>query len=198
MPVLAVWGETSHSLFSFTTMELKEKKIDNSGQKTRQEQLDEVFIQGPGEMMEKYSRPEKKKNRYFKDLVWYWMLIRTPVFILAGLEISLYFLSLIPGLKFVMIEVFDPILFLVNFIFFGWLMVLVLKKKGENLWQGTVTLFLAGFALGLIMSIFKIFWIREYWTFYNLIVEPVFMGMIAVIVGLIVSLFIKKNKKIIN
>ena len=126
------------------------------------------------------------------------MLIRTPVFILAGLEISLYFLSLIPGLKFVMIEVFDPILFLVNFIFFGWLMVLVLKKKGENLWQGTVTLFLAGFALGLIMSIFKIFWIREYWTFYNLIVEPVFMGMIAVIVGLIVSLFIKKNKKIIN
>ena len=77
---------------------------------------------------------------------------------------------------------------LVDFVFFGWIAWQVRVRKGETFWQALVTVFLAGFWLGVVMSIFKALWIREYWTIFNLISEPVFMGLVAVVIGLVVSL----------
>jgi len=126
-------------------------------------------------------------------LEWYWDIIHKPVLVLAGLEIVLYILALAPNLKILMMEVFDPLMLLVDLVFFGWLFASVIKKKKENCWQGLVTVFLAGFALGFILSIFKAFWIREYWTLFNVIIQPVYLGLLAAAVGLVVSLFVKRK-----
>lgn len=178
-------------------------KINNISQKSSDEQLDKV-LGSIGTVPENKKEVEKKvflqfedvqKNKQkkilFKDLGWYWEIIKKPVLALAGLEFFLYILALVPSLKLLMIGVFDPILLLVDFVFFGWLFAQVIKKKKESMWQGLVTVFLAGFALGLLLSIFKAFWIREYWTLFNVMVEPVYRGVLAVAVGLAVSLVVK-------
>jgi hypothetical protein len=184
----------------------QQNKYNNFGEKSTGEDLERALDNpsGVGDSAQNKQGAEKKifvqrdeflskevKKRLFKDLDWYWKIIKKPVKILAGLEILLYILAIVPALRLLMLGVFDPILLLVDFVFFAWLVWQVRIKKQENLWQAVVTVFLAGFALGLVVSIFKAIWIREYWTIFNLITEPVFMGLLAVAVGLIVSLVIK-------
>ena len=149
----------------------------------------DVFIQ-----QDEFKSIRKKLDSKFKDLEWYWRLIKKSVLILFSLQVVVYILSLFSGLKLLMMGVFDPLLLIVDFIFWGWLVAEIKLKYKENLWQVSVTMFLAGFSLGVLVSIFKFFWFREYWTIFNLIAEPVFMGIIAVFVGLVSWLFIRKNK----
>jgi len=147
-----------------------------------------VFMQ-----KDEFIQKKNKLNKKFKDLEWYWKLIKKPILILFGLQVSVYILSLVPGLKLLMVGVFDPLLLLVDFVFFGWIVAEVKLKNNENLWQALVTVFLGGFTLGILVSILKFFWFREYWTIFNLIAEPVFMGLIAVIVGLVAWVFIRRK-----
>ena len=67
-------------------------------------------------------------------------------------------------------------------------------KRKEGLVQGLVTVFLAGFGLGLVMAVFEVIWIREFWTIFNLIVGPVYMGILAIVVGLVVGVFVGRKK----
>ena len=177
--------------------DFNEQKVDNSELKSSAQQLDHVLDKIEAEKQIFFQEDELKKNRakkiVFKDLGWYWEMIRKPVLILAGLEIALYLLALAPNLKILMMEVFDPLMLLVDLVFFGWLFASVIKKKKETAWQGLVAVFLAGFALGFILSIFKTFWIREYWTLFNVIAQPVYLGLLAVVIGLVVSLFVKRK-----
>lgn len=191
-------------------MEDKENKYSNLGENQADEQLERVLenLDGLEDRESEVKNKAKVKQRVFmqkdemavgkegmfKDLAWYVGIIRKPVLVLAGLEILLYVLALFDSLKLVMTEVFDPILLLVDLIFFGWIAWQVRLKRGESLWQALVSVFLAGFGVGLIMSIFKAVWIREYWTIFNLITEPVFMGLVAVVVGLVVGLAIGRQK----
>ncbi|MFH1226106.1 MAG: hypothetical protein V1684_02405 [bacterium] len=51
---------------------------------------------------------------------------------------------------------------------------------------------LAGLLAGLLLAIFKIFWYHKFWTFFNLISEPLMLGFLgAVLVRWSVSLFDK-------
>jgi hypothetical protein len=134
------------------------------------------------------------KASLFKDLAWYWRIIRNWVFFLSGLEILVYFLALFERLAVIMLELVDPLLIIVDFVVFGYLTVKIKRQLQESWWQALVTDFLAGFGLGLIMAVFKAFWIREFWTIFNLITEPVFMGLIAVTVALIVGIFVKRKR----
>ena len=174
-----------------------EEKVDNLEPKSNSQQLDDVLDKLEVEKQVFFQGDEFKKDRakkiVFKDLGWYWAMIRKPVLILAGLEIALYLLALVPNLKILMMEVFDPLILLVDFVFFGWLFSSVVRRKEETFWQGLITVFLAGFALGFILSIFKAFWIREYWTLFNVIAQPVYLGLLAVAIGLVVSLFVKRK-----
>ncbi len=182
-------------------------KYKNYGENSAEEQLERVLNNPDGLEEKEKKEVEKKvfvqqpsefgvgvKKGIFKDLDWYWQVIKKPVIILAGLEILVYGLSLFSELKLMMSEVFDPILLLVDFVFFGWIVWQVRIKKGETFWQGIVTVFLAGFALGLVMSIFKALWFREYWAIFNLITQPVFMGLVAVVIGLLVSIAIGRKR----
>ncbi len=149
----------------------------------------DIFIQ-----QDEFKSNKRKLDSKFKDLEWYWQLIKKPVLILFGLQLIVYILSLFSSLELLMLDVFNPLLLIIDFLFWGWLVAEIKLKYKENLWQASVTMFLAGFFLGVLVSIFKFFWFREYWTIFNLIAEPVFMGMLAIFVGLISWLFIKKNK----
>lgn len=162
--------------------------IEDSGVKN-QEVEKKIFLQ-KGEAV---ASQVKTKKKLFKDLGWYWDIIRRPVKILAGLEILVSFLSSFDSLRSLMLNVVDPLLLLVILIFFGWVIWQVRIKKEESFWQAIVTVFIAGFVLGLVSSVFKAVWIREYWTIFNLTTEPVFMGLVGVVVGLIVGLVVRKK-----
>ena len=175
---------TSHMLWTFDGSPL-DKEIDETDKTVVEKK---VFIQ------KDEFRPKKiEQYKKFKDLEWYWKLIKKPVLILFGLQAIIYVLSFFSVLKLLMVGFFDPLLLLVDFVFFGWLVAEVKLKYKENLWQTVVTVFLAGFTLGILVSILKFFWFREYWTIFNLIAEPVFMGIIAVVVGLVAWVFIRRK-----
>ncbi|OIO18487.1 hypothetical protein COV56_02775 [Candidatus Kuenenbacteria bacterium CG11_big_fil_rev_8_21_14_0_20_37_9] len=144
----------------------------------------------------------KQSKQKFKDIAWYIILVKKWVIFLASLEILVYVLAIARSIHSLMMTVVDPLLLLVDFAVFGFLMWKVKRKERETLWQGVVACFFAGFGFGLITSIFRIFWIRELWTVFNLITEPVFMGIMASAAGLITGIFIKrkgpKNKVFIN
>ena len=136
----------------------------------------------------------EKKSRWFKDLGWYFEIIKWAVLLLAFLEILTYVVPIIlKGSEFIMMGIINPILLLVDFVVFGWIIWEVKLKRGRNLRHALVAVFLAGFSLGLIMSLFKFFWVRQFWTLPNLLIEPVFMGLVAIVIGLAVSLFIRKK-----
>lgn len=153
-----------------------------------QDKTDEVFAREHGHLR------LADKPEFFKDLAWYWRLVKNWVFFLAALEILVYIISLFHGLKAIMLELVDPLLVVVDFVVFGFLTVKVKRQFKESWWQAFVANFLAGFAFGLIIAVFKAFWIREFWTIFNLITEPVFMGFIAVAVTLVVGIFVKRKR----
>lgn len=164
-------------------------KLENVDQDQKIEQ--QVFASKPEELN---TKPKLPKPKVFKDLAWYWEIIKKPIFVLAGLEIITYILSIIPDWKELMLEIINPLLLIPYFVIFALVMIQVKRKYKETLWQGIVTAYLAGFGMGFIVAIFKAFWIREFWTIFNLITEPVFMGLVAAIIGLIIGLFIKRKK----
>ncbi|MFH1890906.1 MAG: hypothetical protein ABIJ91_05090 [Candidatus Kuenenbacteria bacterium] len=162
------------------------------------DKLDDVNKEDTAEkkvFMQKDELSKKKiKKPKFKDIGWYINAVKKWVIFLAGLEILVYILSLINSLNSLMMDIIDPLLLLFDFVIFGIITWRVKRKAKETLWQGIVTCFFAGFGIGLIMSIFKIFWIREFWAIFYIITEPVFMGLVAGAVGLIAGVFIKRKR----
>lgn len=42
---------------------------------------------------------------------------------------------------------------------------------------------LAGFLAGLLLAIFKIFWYHKFWTFFNLVSEPLMLGLLGAVLA---------------
>ncbi len=75
----------------------------------------------------------------------------------------------------------------------GWvayLLVKAIKNKISLITPAYTTGALAGFLAGLLIAIFKIFWYHKFWTFFNLVAEPLLLGLLgAILVRLFVMLF---------
>ena len=158
-------------------MDIEEKiKSGDSSEKPSQDKLGEFLdkaenSQDKGKLFIKSETKKKSKDKFkFKDIKWYVVMIRKPVLVLASIEILLYFFALVPNLKLLMLDVFNPLLLLVDFILFGWLFSQIVRHGKESYLQGLVTVFVAGFSLGLITSIFKAFWIRDSIEYLNILV----------------------------
>ena len=175
-----------------------DKVLDKIGNETKQVEkgIEDKVLNS--QIKDKQDKAESQATNLFRDLGWYLKIIKKPVLILAALEIGVYGLSLFAGLKNLMLDFFDPLLLIVDLVVFGWIFARVKKKDRSMWWPAAVSVFLAGFSLGLIVSIFKFFWFREYWTVFNLIIEPVFTGLIAGAVGLIVNIFMRREKSELN
>lgn len=66
----------------------------------------------------------------------------------------------------------------------GWAAYLLVKaiKNKISLVQPAYTAgALAGFLAGLLIAIFRIFWYHKFWTFFNLIAEPLLFGLLGAI-----------------
>ena len=140
------------------------------------------------------AKKEKTRRPLFKDLGWYLLRVKKWVILLTIANILVYVLQIFDALYQLMVNVAEPLLLIVDFIVFGMIAVKVKRKDKEGLWQAIVTPFIAGFFLGLAVSIFKVFWYRQFWTINNLIIEPMFMGLLAATIGLVVGLFVKRKK----
>ena len=140
------------------------------------------------------------------NLEWYFGVIGKPVLYLATLNIAFHFINGLPNLNVAYEAIFIPIIFITEIITYGWLgwkvalkaswktILTSMKIASAALAGGLTALF-----LGVIMSLFKIFWFREIWTFLNIVTEPTIRlleGLIvAGIAGLITTALIKYKKR---
>ncbi|MFH1173194.1 MAG: hypothetical protein V1692_01530 [bacterium] len=60
----------------------------------------------------------------------------------------------------------------------AWLLLDYLKKKTPVAGPGYTAGAVAGLTIGLIVAIFKIFWYHQFWTFFNLISEPLLTALV--------------------
>ncbi len=164
--------------------------FDKLDSKERQAELEkEIFIQ-----RDDFSDTVKQKGRgKFKDLAWYIDKFAPQVITLAALEVLIYVLAIFPVWRVWMEEVVSPLLWLVYLFFLGWLFSKIRVDFKEGLWQATVTVFLAGLSLGILIAIFKLIWFHEYWTIFNLIIEPMVLALLGAGIGMIINLFIRKS-----
>jgi hypothetical protein len=148
----------------------------------------------PAESIDSKKKIEPKTKWHFKDVAWYFEVFKKEAAIMFGLEAATYILAIFEGLNFILKEIIGPLLMIVYlgiFIFIVWK---VKRKRNESTHDALAAVFMAGFVFGLLMAIFKLFWIFEYWTILNFIIEPAYMGLLAVAVGLIANLVIRRKK----
>ncbi|HPI67338.1 MAG TPA: hypothetical protein PKZ16_02240 [bacterium] len=134
------------------------------------------------------------KHRPFHHRGWYVSIIRRPVIYLAGLEFLLYFFSLIPGWRTLFLGVFLPYLVLLDVVVFVWMSLRLRLVHFENRSTTVKCLILAGLLVGLARSFFKVIWIGELWTVFNLISESLIDGLVAGGSALIISLLISDRR----
>lgn len=152
----------------------------------RQEIEKKIFLQ-----KEELASADERKLSAFID--WSWVLIRKPVMTLFVLQVTVYILAWVPSLKLIMQRAIDPLLLLVNLAVFGWLASEAKLKHNKKMGLTVLAVFSAGVFLGILTALFKFFWIREYWTIFNLVIEPVYTGLLAAGVGWLAFIFTKKN-----
>lgn len=146
------------------------------------------------ERKNKFDYASQKKIRPKLSWGWYINVIKRPVLYLVAIEFLVYFFSLITLLESFLLNIVLPLVFILDIIIFGWLIIKVKKILKQNTWSAVKACILAGALVGLARAIFKIIWINEPWTILNIMVEPITIGIIAGIVGVVISLFIKKTK----
>ena len=129
------------------------------------------------------------------NFAWYLKEIKRPLVYLVGLELLIYFLSLIPALKILMLDVFLPLLIFIDILVLSWL-ALQINKKYSSRSLTIQTCLMAGVSIAFLRAVFKLAWINELWTVLNLLVEPLLYLCISLVISFIISLFLKSNKKV--
>ena len=130
------------------------------------------------------------------NLEWYFRFIGRAIFYLAVINLLLSIMSGFPSLNDIYAVVLVPLIFIIELLVYGWLGWKAIKLASQKTLLNTMKFMtsavsgaIAGFLLGLFMVLFKIFWFREAWTFFNIVTEPVismFEGF--VVAGLVVGL----------
>ncbi len=133
----------------------------------------------------------KNKKSFFEKIVWSWKRVRKAVLFLFSLQIIVYLLTLKFSLRYLALNILDPLLLVLDFFCVGWILVKLKLVGHRNLWQSEFTILIFGVSLGILTSWFKLLWVRQTWTIPNLIIEPLFMGCLTVLVALIIWPLIK-------
>ena len=134
------------------------------------------------------------KNKKLSEFIdWTWSLIRRPVLILFVLQVVVYILAKMSFVQSLAQRVIDPLLLLVNLAVFGWLASESKLKYNKKLGVSILVAFNGGVCLGILVALFKFVWIREYWTIFNLVIEPVYTGLLAAGAGWVAYIFTKKK-----
>lgn len=171
---------------------IKGDRKSNEEQKKIKEEKDRLkVLERVRKKQAKEEQKELVKQRWpqlnFGDYI---NTIKKPVLYLVGLEFLIYFLSLINLFKSFLLDIILPLIIFVDIGVFIWLSIKISKEYNVRLITIKACL-LTGILVGLFRAIFKVIWINELWTVFNLIIEPILFGAIAGVVGLVVSLLVK-------
>lgn len=118
---------------------------------------------------------------YGLDLGWYVQQIRMPV--LSGSALAAGLTVLTFALSGVWADSADALSFMVKlavWTFIGWKCV---RRSGSKAGVAAMAAGLAGIAIGMSLSLLRLLVVREVWTLFNLIVEPVVSGIFGYLVG---------------
>lgn len=146
-------------------------------------------------MLEKEKKPEditlSKVELGGWPLGLYWRIIAWPT-VLAGAFSIVYVLT----------NKFFDFIWVVNILAFAYITHLVVQKHAGQYKQAMTANLAAGLFLGFVFALFKLIWLKNFYLFFNLIVEPVLTALIglavAVIVVYIYSILSIKNKSLIR
>jgi len=128
-------------------------------------------------------------------------------------EIKIYFkVAKRPFIRGILLILFFYLLSLISFLtwdqkilnYFSWLIIVIVivlicfrlikLRPGEDS-QVVTSGVLTGLALGLFHAVLQLIWFRSWWQFVNLIIEPLSLGIVGIVLGIILSKILKiKNK----
>ncbi len=161
----------------------EERETDNSTKAVTQK----IFWQ-----KDEFKEKSMGKVDWKEKIDWVWRLTVKPVLFLFVLQAGVYILASSPKLSVIMLRVVDPLVLLVDLVVFAWLASQVKLKQNKGRSWAVWACFGAGFGLGLLNGLFKFLWIGEYWTILAMIIEPIYLALIAVITGFIAFSLAKK------
>jgi len=190
-----------HELESGQISEDKKTAITEDFEKIQRTQRDSEPSVLAGETLDKEKERQKELEKGLRPKLgfgWYVNVVKRPVVYLAGIEFLIYFFSLILIIKPFLLNIVLPLVFVLDIIVFGWLTARVLRKHRQGFWAGVKAVVLAGILVGMARAVFKVIWINEVWTMFNVLTEPIVTGGIAGIVGLVVGFIARKKQDIIT
>ncbi len=174
-------------------MSHSDKIIRTNIQENKNSQREEHDIEKDVFLQQDDLSPTKNKRVYLNtDCCW--QTVRRSVIVLFILQALAYVLMGVPVWRLAVERVIDPLLLLVDLSVFGWVASEAKLKYNQRATAAILVSFRVGLFLGLLVALFKFFWIREYWTVLNLVIEPVYTGLLAVVVGSIAFILTKKDK----
>jgi len=134
--------------------------------------------------------PDKRDVLRQNKINSFWRIIRAPISI-GGLAIILFEMEPVRSEWYLNLFVYIFIVFIIFFLIAYRSVVKNNYKRKEIFLVGI----LAGNLLGLIIAIYKLIKIYKVWTFFNLISEPILMGLAGGCLSIIFSLPLMNNKK---
>ena len=139
------------------------------------------------------NKNKEKKIREKHKFGWYFQQIKSPLFFLVIVEICIYFFSIIQSIEGFLLGIVLPLIIILDIIVFGWLTKKIIRDLRQSKFTAINTVIFLGFFTGLIRAVFIAIWIGEQWTFVNIIIEPIITGLLALVVGFVVGIFVKKR-----
>ena len=144
-------------------------------------------------------KEQRKKERGLRPKFgWYVMVIKRPIIYLCAVEFLAYFGALFSPVKNFFTNVILSYIIILDLIVFVWLVARIKKHYGESYGTAIKAITLTGLLTGFFRAGFKVIWVNDLWTIFNVIFEPLIWAGYGLIIGLIVGAIIKKQEKILE
>jgi len=180
---------------------LKEKKLQSEKQLAEwknikaERQAAKIEAKNKKRQEKLLKKEQRKKERALRPKFgWYIMVIKRPVIYLCAVEFFSYFCTLIPATKNFFNNIVLSYLIILDLIVFIWLTIRVKKHYEENYGTIVKAVILAGLLTGFFRAVFKVIWIGNAWTIFNIIFEPLIWAGYGLVISAIVGAIVKKQK----
>ena len=144
-------------------------------------------------------KEQRKKERGLRPKFgWYVMVIKRPIIYLCAVEFLAYFGALFSPVKNFFTNVILSYIIILDLIVFVWLVARIKKHYGESYGTAIKAITLTGLLTGFFRAGFKVIWVNDLWTIFNVIFEPLIWAGYGLVIGIIVGAIIKKQEKILE
>jgi len=118
-------------------------------------------------------KEQRKKERGLRPKFgWYVMVIKRPIIYLCAVEFLAYFGALFSPVKNFFTNVILSYIIILDLIVFVWLVARIKKHYGESYGTAIKAITLTGLLTGFFRAGFKVIWVNDLWTIFNVIFEP--------------------------